>query len=530
MSERKEPERKASSKTQESEKSGLLQSGAVVSLMTMISRVFGLARDMVIAYFFGASPAADAFFLAFRIPNLFRRLFAEGAFAQAFVPVLSEYRARGNRQEVRDLIDRVTGALGLVLLGFTVFGVLGAELLISVFAPGFQHRGEVEKFNLAVDILRLTFPYLFLISMTALSGSILNTYGRFAVPAFTPVFLNVSLILCAIILPTYLQEPVMALAWGVLLAGVVQLTFQLPFLARIGFLPVPKPSFKDPGVRKIGLLMLPAIFGASVSQINLLVDTILASFLETGSLSWLYYADRLLELPLALIGITLATVILPDLSRGHVGEDSEKFNRTLNWALKTVVALGLPATVALVILSDELIAALFFQGQMTARDVSMSGLALAAYGLGLLGHMWVKVLAPGYFARQDTRTPVRIGIIAMVTNIVLNLLLVTYFQHVGLALATTIAAFVNAFLLFRGLRRESVLALEADWVIYLLKVAVAAAVMGAVLLFALPELGWWLERAFWVRISMMMLICAGGAVIYGASLWLLGINARQFLR
>ncbi len=293
------------------DKGRLLKSSAVVSLMTMISRVFGLARDMVIAYFFGAAAGADAFFLAFRIPNFFRRLFAEGAFSQAFVPVLTEYKTNRTHAEVKDLVSRTAGTLGLVLLGITILGVMGAELVISLFAPGFIYQDEAAKFALAVDMLRLTFPYLLLISLTALSGAILNTYGRFAVPAFTPVLLNLSLISCAVGLSSGLDEPVMALAWGVLIAGVLQLTFQLPFLKRIDLLPAPKTGFKDEGVKRIGVLMLPAIFGASVSQINLLLDTLLASFLQTGSLSWLYYSDRLLELPLALFGITIATVILP---------------------------------------------------------------------------------------------------------------------------------------------------------------------------------------------------------------------------
>ena len=281
----------------------LLKSSLVVSSMTMISRVFGLARDMVIAYFFGAGTGADAFFLAFRIPNFFRRLFAEGAFSQAFVPVLSGYRKQRDHQEVRALVDKITGSLGVCLVLITIIGVLGAEVIISLFAAGFVYHDETAKFELATEMLRLTFPYLLLISMTALSGGILNTYGRFAVPAFTPVLLNVSLIACAILLRPHLAEPVMALAWGVLIAGVAQLTFQLPFLAKQDLLPRPKIDFKDPGVKQVMTLMLPAIFGASVSQINLLVDTILASFLVTGSISWLYYSDRLLELPLALFGI-----------------------------------------------------------------------------------------------------------------------------------------------------------------------------------------------------------------------------------
>ena len=508
----------------------LLKNSAIVSFWTMISRVFGLARDTVIAYFFGAGSGADAFFLAFRIPNFFRRLFAEGAFSQSFVPVLSEYKSKKTHEEVKELVDRASGSLGLVLLVITVIGVLGAELIITLFAPGYVYHDESTKFVLAVDMLRLTFPYLMLISMTALSGAILNTYGRFAVPAFTPVLLNVSLIGCAMTLTPYLQEPVMALAWGVLIAGVAQLTFQIPFLARLSLMPVPKPGFGHEGVKKIGTLMLPAIFGASVSQINLLLDTVLASFLDTGSLSWLYYSDRLLELPLALFGITIATVILPGLSREHAEESTDAFSETLNWALKLVLVFGAPATVALVLLADELIATLFYQGEMTARDVNMAGLSLVAYGAGLLGHMAVKVLAPGYFARQDTRTPVRYGVIALVANMVLNLMLIWQFKHVGLALATTLSAFLNAGLLFYGLIREGVLVLAAGWGRLLVQVLVGVLVMSIALYYFVPPMSLWFSENFFIRLAYMLLICVSGAVIYAAGLMATGLNLRQLVR
>jgi len=508
----------------------LLKSSAVVSLMTMISRIFGLARDMVIAYFFGAAAGADAFFLAFRIPNFFRRLFAEGAFSQAFVPVLTEYKTKRTHAEVKDLVSRTTGTLGLVLLGITILGVIGAELVISLFAPGFIYQEEAAKFDLAVDMLRLTFPYLLLISLTALSGAILNTYGRFAVPAFTPVLLNLSLISCAVGLYSRLDEPVMALAWGVLIAGVLQLTFQLPFLRRIDLLSAPKTGFKDEGVKRIVVLMLPAIFGASVSQINLLLDTLLASFLETGSLSWLYYSDRLLELPLALFGITIATVILPGLSQEHAEASAEGFSKTLNWSMKVVLLFGAPAAAALILLSDELIATLFYQGEMQPRDVTMSGMALAAYGIGLLGHMWVKVLAPGYFARQDTKTPVRYGIMAMVANMVLNLILIFPLQHVGLALATSLSAFLNAGLLFWGLWRGGVLQLEPDWFRFLMQVSFATAVMSGCIFYFQPPLSFWLAESFIVRLPYMLLICGLGALIYAASIMLAGVKIRELVR
>lgn len=498
--------------------------------MTLLSRVFGLVRDMVIAYFFGASAGADSFFLAFKIPNFFRRLFGEGAFAQAFVPVLSEYRERRTKQEVRDLIDHATGTLGVGLVAITLLGVIGAQVVISVFAAGFVYNGQSDKLELATDMLRLTFPYLMLISLTALAGSILNTYNRFAVPSFTPVLLNLSLIGCAVWLSPHLGTPVMALAWAVLIAGVAQLTFQIPFLAHEGLLPRPKVNFQHEGVRRIMTLMLPALFGVSVGQINLLLDTVLASFLETGSLSWLYYSDRLLELPLALFGITIATVILPSLSREHASASPEEFARTLDWAIRLVVLIGTPAAIALVLLSEPLITTLFYQGEMTRHDVSMASMSLAAYGVGLVGHMLVKVLAPGFYSRQDTKTPVRFGIIALVSNMVLNLLLVWSLRHAGLALATSLAAFINAGLLYIGLRRAGVLIAQPGWAGFIARVFAANLAMTLMLLGFMPASEAWFDMTFWPRFGSMLLICAGGALTYGACLLLTGYRIKEMVR
>ncbi|MBD3649494.1 MAG: murein biosynthesis integral membrane protein MurJ, partial [Pseudomonadales bacterium] len=466
----------------------------------------------------------------FRIPNLFRRLFAEGAFSQAFVPVLSEYRTTRSRTEVKALLDRVSGTLGVNLAAITVVGVIGAPVIIAVFAAGFVYNDQTEKLQLATDMLRLTFPYLLLISMTAFAGGILNSYGRFAVPAFTPVLLNLSLILCAIYLRPWVDVPVMALAWAVLIAGVIQLTFQLPFLAREDLLPRPRVDFRHEGVRKILTLMLPAMFGVSVGQINLLLDTVLASFLQTGSLSWLYYSDRLLELPLALFGITIATVILPSLSREHARASGDEFAKTLDWAVRMVFAIGIPASLALVYLSEPLITTLFYQGEMTRNDVVMASLSLEAYGVGLLGHMLVKVLAPGYFSRQDTSTPVRYGIIALVSNMVLNLLLVWHLKHAGLALATSLSAFINAALLWHGLRSRDVLRLSQGWGKFGLQIIAANGLMLISLYFMTPEMGAWFELGFWERFGYMLLICLAGALVYGASLFVTGFRFREMVR
>jgi putative peptidoglycan lipid II flippase len=508
---------------------GLVKSSGIVSGMTLLSRLLGLVRDMVIANFFGAGAGADSFFLAFRIPNFFRRLFGEGAFSQAFVPVLSQYRTEKPHAEVRGLVAAIGGSLGVNLLALTIIGVVGAPLVIGLFAAGFVYGGQTEKLALATEMLRLTFPYVFLICMTAFAGSVLNSYGRFGPPAFTPVLLNLSLIGAAVFVTPYMSTPVVALAWGVLIAGVLQLVFQLPFLARENLLVLPKVEFGHPGVKQVMTLMLPALLGVSVGQINLLLDTVLASFLPTGSISWLYYSDRLLELPLALFAITIATVILPSLSRQQAA-DPEAFKDTLGWAVKMVFLIGLPASLALVVLSESLIATLFYQGKLTARDVQMAGMSLAAYGVGLLGHMLVKVLAPGYFARQDTKTPVRFGIITLVANMVLNLALVWHFQHVGLALATSLAAFLNAGLLWAGLIRGGHFRLPNGWWKFMLQLLFANGLMLWFLLWCLPEPSSWLALQFWPRLGWMLAICAGGAGIYGVALLVSGIRIRELMK
>lgn len=513
----------------EAEDKGLLKSSGVVSVMTLFSRVLGLVRDMVIANFFGAGSGADTFILAFRIPNFFRRLFGEGAFSQAFVPVFSEYRNRGNPAETRALISSVSGSLGFCLLIISVLGVLCAPVVIAVFAAGYVYGGEIEKLALASEMLRITFPYVLLICMTALAGAILNSYGKFAAPAFTPVLLNVCLILAAIYLSPLMESPVVGLAWGVLIAGVVQLTFQLPFLARQRLLVAPKVDFQHAGVKKVMVLMLPALFGVSVGQINLLLDTVLASFLETGSLSWLYYSDRLLELPLALFGIAIATVVLPSLSMLKPNQ-SDEFSKTIDWALRMVCLFGIPASLALIVLSESLITTLFYQGEMTQRDVQMSALSLSAYGVGLLGHMFVKVLAPGYYARQDMSTPVRYGIIALASNMVLNLLLVWNFKHAGLALATSLSAFLNAGLLFYGLRKQAAYIVQAGWFKLMVQLVVANSLMVGFLIYVSPPQEVWFDMSFWVRLGIMLAVCGSGGMIYGFGLLMVGIRFKEWIR
>ncbi len=513
----------------------LIKSTAVVGGMTLISRILGFIRDMVFARIFGADAATDAFFLAFKIPNFLRRLFAEGAFSQAFVPVFTEYKEQRSREELRLLLDRVAGSFALALLLISLTGVIAAPLLIAAFGPGFLD--DEATFVLASDMLRLTFPYILFISLTAFAGAILNSFGRFAVPAFTPVFLNLCLIGAALWLAPLFDEPVMALAWGVFAAGLAQLAFQVPFLLRLGLLPRPRLRGAHEGVERIKQLMLPAIFGSSVSQINLLFDTLIASFLVTGSISWLYYSDRLVEFPLGVFGIALATVILPKLSRDHARASPERFSSTLDWALRWVWLIGAPAAVGLMLLAGPILITLFYGGEFGLDDVAMSRLSLVAYALGLLGFILVKVLAPGFYARQDTRTPVRIGIRAMLWNMLLNVLFVvplvlTGFQgpHMGLALATAASAFINAGLLFRRLRETGIYRPGPGWRLFFLRVALANLVMGGVLYAGSEPVETWADWSSLERLSGLLLWIGVGASSYFLTLLALGMPPRVLLR
>ena len=518
-----------------SKDSGLLRSSGVVSFFTMLSRFMGLARDIIFARVIGAEALADVFFVAFKIPNFFRRLFAEGAFAQAFVPVLGEYREKGSQAAVKALIDRVTGTLGVSLLALTLIIVLASPVLAAIFAPKWFFD-DPAKFAATADMLRITFPYLLFISMTGVAGGILNSYDRFAVPAFTPLLLNVTLIAAALIAAPLFAEPAYALAWGVFMAGVVQLMFQLPFLHRIHMLPTPKVDWQDSGVRKILALMGPAIFGVSVSQINLLLDTMLATFLPTGSVSWLYYSDRLSELPLGVFAVAIATVILPNLSRHHAAESKQAFSETLDWALKLVLIIAVPAAAALTLLAEPILVTLFYYGDvMTARDMSMATLSLRAYALGLVAFMLIKVLAPGFFARQDMRTPVRIGVIAMVSNMVLNLLFVLplhyYWEigHMGLAAATSASAFLNAGLLFVFLRRNNIYAPSAGWLRFFVGLLLSVVAMVAVLILLANQLHatqveFWQQLLWWQRVGNIAALCSAGFIVYIGCLFITGFR------
>ncbi len=505
----------------------LFKSTAIVSMMTFVSRILGFVRDIVIARLFGAGLGADVFFVAFKIPNFLRRLFAEGAFSQAFIPVLAEYRDRGDK-DLKELIASTSGTLATILFIITMIGVIAAPILIVIFAPGFI--GDDYKISLAGHLLKITFPYLFFISLTALAGAILNSFGKFAVPAFTPVFLNLSLIASAIWLSPHLAEPVTALAWGVFIGGVVQLLFQIPFLIRIGQLPKPRWGWKDSGVQQILKLMLPAMFGVSVAQINLLLDTLLASFLVTGSISWLYYSDRLVEFPLGIFGIALATVILPSLSKKHASKSKDEFSHTIDWALRWVFIIGTPAAIGLIWLAEPLLLSLFQYGEFSAQDAHKASLSLMAYGLGLLPFIFIKVLAPGYYSRQDTKTPVKIGIIAMVVNMVLNIILMLQFAHVGLALATSLSAMLNALLLYIGLRKLGVYQPRAGWRRFIVQLLIPNITLMVVLFWLTPETINWIDSGVWQRFMMLFGLIAAAIATYFIMLSLVGIKVKSLLK
>jgi len=511
------------------ETTGVARSSLVVSLMTFLSRILGLVREIVFAAVFGDGAAADAFFVAFRIPNFLRRLFAEGAFSQAFVPVLSEYRKQRTFGEVKNLVDHVAGRLSLILVLVTVIGVISAPLLGTLFAWGY--RDAPDKFALLVEMLRITFPYILLISLTGFAGSILNTYGRYAVPAMTPIFLNLTLIACALLLSPLMAEPIVALAWGVLIAGIIQLMFQLPFLHHLRLVPRPALKPKHEGVDQVIMLMLPVMFSVSVGQINLLVDTMLATALQgDGAVSWLYYSDRLMELPLGMFAIAIATVILPILSRIHAAADAEKFLTTLDWSLRALMLVGLPATLALIVLADPLIITIYQRGAFGLDSVLPTSASLKAYAVGLLGFMSIKVLATAYFSRKDTTTPVRYAVIAMVSNMVLNLLLIIPLAHAGLALATSLSAFINGGLLLSGLLRQGVFSFRVHWIAYLLRVGMAALVMVLVLnlLYGPGDFDMLAGAGTVERVLYLAMLCGTGVMAYGLTLLALGVRLGDF--
>jgi len=506
----------------------LLKALVTVSGMTLVSRIFGFVRDVVIARAFGAGLYTDAFFVAFKLPNLLRRIFAEGAFSQAFVPVLAEYRSRRGESDTRLFVEHIATLLALALFAVSVIGILAAPVIVYLSAPGFA--AVPSKFALTVHLLRITFPYILFISLASLAGGILNTYSRFAIPAFTPTLLNLSFIGFAVWLAPYFDPPVLALAWAVFVGGLLQLGFQLPYLARLKLLPRPRLNLHDPGVWRVLTLMGPAIFGVSIGQISLLINGIFASFLVTGSVSWLYYADRLMEFPTGVLGVALGTILLPSLSRSYAERSGEEYSRLLDWGLRLTLLLALPAALGLAILATPLIATLFHHGAFDGNDVSMTSRALTAYSVGLVGLILVKVLAPGFYARQNIKTPVKIGVLTLVATQLMNLAFVYPLRHAGLALAIGLGACLNAWLLYRKLRQHGVYQPQPGWTRFALQIAAALLAMGAVLWFAMGPAQSWLTGGSLARASRLILVVTAGALAYFAVLGLLGVRPRDFVK
>jgi putative peptidoglycan lipid II flippase len=509
-----------------SKRQSLLRSTSLVSLMTFISRIMGFVRDMILAQFFGAEAGMDAFIIAFKIPNFMRRLFAEGAFSQAFVPVLAEFQETRTREDVRLFIARIAGTLSAVLSLVTVVGVILAPGIVFIFAPGFGE--DAARSILATDMLRITFPYLMLVSLTAMAGAVLNTYGYFGVPAVTPVLLNISMIVAAVFLSPHFSAPVMALAWGVLIAGVAQLLFQIPFLFHRDLLVKPRLMFRDEGVMRVLKLMVPALFGVSIAQINLLVDTVFASFLHVGSVTWLFYTDRLTDFPLGVFGVAIATVILPHLSRRYADQTAEHFSRALDWGLRLLLLIGVPAGIGLAVFSMPLIASCFSYGKFTAMDVLQTQKSLITLALGVPAFMMVKVLASGFYARQDIKTPVKAGVWSMVVNTLCCALLIVPFAHAGLTLASTIAGYVNCVILLSLLRRRGFYQPSPGWMKFGLQVLFATAAMGSYLYLMAGDLTTWLGRPIGTRLGVLLAQVCAAFIIYVLCLGLSGMRPAQF--
>lgn len=506
----------------------LLKALAAVSSMTLLSRILGFARDTIIARVFGAGMLTDAFFVAFKIPNLLRRLFAEGAFSQAFVPILAEYKNRKGHDATRVLVSQVGTALTLALVAVAVLGIFGAPWIAYISAPGF--RADPQKFELTVTLLRITFPYIIFISLVALAAGVLNTWSRFSVPAFAPVLLNVAMIAAALGLAPYFDPPVLALGWGVALGGVLQLAWMLPHLAKLDMLPRPTRHFDDPGVRRVLRLMAPATLGVSVAQISLLINTIFASFLATGSVSWLYYADRLMEFPTGMLGVALGTILLPSLAKHYADDSPNEYSRLLDWGLRLTLLLAMPSAAALAVLAVPLITTLFHYGAFTAADVTMTQRALIAYSVGLVGLILVKVLAPGFYARQNIRTPVKIALFTLFATQLMNLAFIVPLGHAGLALAIGLGACLNAGWLLHLLKKQGIYRPQPGWFGYSLRLALAVGIMGTALYFAMGTASWWLAAGFLERLLRLSLLVGGGALLYFAALGVMGFRPAQFAR
>lgn len=506
----------------------LFKTLASVGGMTTISRILGFIRDSIIARIFGVGVETDAFFVAFKIPNLLRRISAEGAFTQAFVPILAEYKTKKSKIEVSYLINKVATLLGIFLVLITLLGVFGAPWLIYLSAPGFI--SDPEKFNLTVDLLQITFPYIFFISLVSMAGGILNTYGKFVVPAFTPVWLNISFIIATLYFSDLFEEPVKALAWAVFFGGVLQLFFQIPFLKQIGCLPKINLDLKDKGVWRILKLMGPSIFGVSIMQISLLINTVFASFLASGSVSWLYYADRLMEFPAGVLGVALSTILLPNLSKSFSSKNTTDYSNLINWGLRLGLLLAVPAAIALAILAIPLISTLFHYGAFTVKDILMTQYALIAYSIGLVGLILIKILAPAFYAQQNVKTPVKIALFTLFCTQFMNLIFIGYLKHTGLALAIGLGACINAGLLFYHLKKGGVFKLNKGWIIFLIKIFFSAFVMAIGLYFFKGSIDLWINYSAFSRFAHLIILISFGATLYFITLRLCRLDITEFFK
>ncbi|MBD8526561.1 murein biosynthesis integral membrane protein MurJ [Pseudomarimonas arenosa] len=510
----------------------LARSAGAFGFMTLLSRIAGFARDVLQAHLFGAGVATDAFTIAYRIPNYLRRIFAEGSFAMAFVPVFNELKQNGDERALKDFLDHVAGALCAAVLVITALGMLAAPLIVSVVAPGSLQQPE--KFALTSEMLRIVFPYLFFISLTALAGAVLNSMQRFALPAFTPVLHNLSVIAAMLLLAGLLDVPAKALAWGVFVAGIAQFLLLWPSLARHGMLPRLRLNLGHDGVRRVGKLMLPTLFSSSVAQINLIIGTAFASLLVAGSQTWLWYSDRLVEFPLGLFGVAIGTVILPHLSRRSAAADTAGFSRGVDWGLRMILLVGLPAAAGLALLAEPLAVVIFQRGAFTAEDSLMTALALTAMSIGVPGFMLSKVLAPAFFSRQDTKTPMRAALWTVAINVSLTVAIVTPLwlngvpgAHAGIALATALAGLANAALLWRALRRSGGFELQAGWRRFLWQLLLGLCCMAVAVLVLRQQVGDFARYAEWQRWGLLLAAVATGALTYGLGLLLAGLRPRQ---
>lgn len=506
----------------------LLKSLATVSSMTLLSRVMGFIRDAIVARYFGAGMATDTFFVAFKLPNLLRRIFAEGAFSQAFVPILAEYKSRESAEATRIFVSNVAGLLTLVLAIVTLIGIISAPVLILLTAPGFT--SPVEKFELSVRLLRITFPYIFLISLTSLAGALLNTWNKFSVPAFAPTLLNVSMIGFTLLASPYFRPPIVALAVGVVVGGVLQLLYQLPYLKQIGLFVWPKINLHSLGVWRVLKQMAPAILGVSVGQISLIINTIFASFLVSGSVSWMYYADRLMEFPSGVLGVALGTILLPSLSHCFTKNDRKQYSQLLDWGLRLCIILALPATVALGIISGPLICALFEYGKFTATDTLMTQYALIAYAVGLLGLILIKILASAFYSCQDIKTPVRIAITTLILTQIMNAIFIAPLHHAGLALSISLAACINAGLLYWQLRRKALFRPQPGWMMFLVKVVLSVLIMGVGLFITMHYLPIRLFASMPQRVALLFVLVGVGVISYFISLTVFGVRIKHFIQ